>query len=183
MRIFIDNGHGGTDPGAVSKAGQREDRTNLNVANEVVRLLRIDGHQVLQSNPKCVKMELADRVKMASMFSAELSISIHHNAGGGDGSEVFVEINDLKSNLLGKCILDEFKKINNTRGVKTKPSTKNPNKNYLAMLNIKGCICVLTEFAFMDSKDIEVIDTLTDQKLEAKAIVDGVREYIRAVSK
>jgi len=178
MRIFIDNGHGGTDSGAVSKNGQREDRTNLNVANELVRLLRLSGHQVLQSNPKCLKLDLSNRIKLAHRFGAELSISVHHNGGGGDGSEIFVEVGDPKSNLLGECILSEFSKLNNIRGIKVKPSTKDPKKNYLAMLNIKECVCVLTEFAFMDSKDIESIDTLAEQKLEAQAIYNGIARYI-----
>ena len=181
MRIFIDKGHTvGFDPGAVSKTGQTEAKTNQNVAEYLRDMLLKDGHDVLLGEAKGKKFELNDRVRMAQMFSAEISISVHHNAGGGKGSEVFYEINDNKSKLLASCIMSEFSKINESRGIKTRVSSTDPKKNGLAMLNIKNCVCVLTEFCFMDS-EIKEIDTHEEQKREAQAIYEGVRAYLKAV--
>jgi N-acetylmuramoyl-L-alanine amidase len=101
---------------------------------------------------------------------------------GGKGSEVFYEINDNNSKLLASCIMSEFSKINESRGIKTRVSSTNPKKNGLAMLNIKNCVCVLTEFCFMDS-EIKEIDTHEEQKREAQAIYEGVRAYLKAVKK
>jgi N-acetylmuramoyl-L-alanine amidase len=181
MRIFIDKGHTvGFDPGAVSKTGQTEAKTNQNTAEFLRDMLVKDGHDVLLGEVKGKKFELNDRVKMAQMFSAEISISIHHNAGGGKGSEVFCEINDSKSKKLADCIMAEFSKINESRGVKTRVSTKDATKNGLAMLNIKNCVCVLTEFCFMDS-EIKEIDTHEEQKIEAQAIYNGLKAYFKVV--
>ena len=44
-KIFIDPGHGGPDPGAIGN-GVTEEFVNLNVANELARLLRQGGFDV-----------------------------------------------------------------------------------------------------------------------------------------
>ena len=46
-KIFVDPGHGGPDPGAVGN-GVVEQAVNLNVANELSRLLRANGYEVMQ---------------------------------------------------------------------------------------------------------------------------------------
>ena len=181
MRIFIDKGHSvGFDPGAVSKTGQTEAKTNQNVAEFLRDMLLKDGHDVLLGEAKGKKFELADRIKMAQMFSAEISISVHHNSGNGQGAEVFYEGNDPKSKELASFIMFEFSKINQSRGIKTRISTTDPLKNGLAMLNIKNCVCVLTEFCFMDS-EIKEIDTHEEQKREAQAIYDGLKAYLKGL--
>ena len=46
-KIFVDAGHGGPDPGAMAN-GVIEQYVNLNVANELARLLRQGGYEVMQ---------------------------------------------------------------------------------------------------------------------------------------
>lgn len=184
MRIVVDNGHSfvkGADPGVISPKGQPEGKTNFNVAEELVRLLKKQGHQVIMTNPLGVKMSINERVNIAVNFKANVCISVHHNGGGGNGAEVWAEWNDKDSMNLAVDILSEFKKLNESRGVKTRKSTVNPSKNYFGLLNVPKCINVITEFAFLDSADIEAVDTLEEQKKEAAAIAEGVAKFHKKV--
>ena len=47
VKIFVDAGHGGTDPGAMGN-GVIEQAVNLNVANRLADLLRSNGYEVKQ---------------------------------------------------------------------------------------------------------------------------------------
>lgn len=182
MRIVVDNGHSfvkGADPGVVSPKGQPEGKTNYNVANELVLLLKKQGHQVVMTNPTGKAMSINERVNFVANFKADICISVHHNGGGGNGSEVWVEWNDSNSKLLGDELMKEFSKLNESRGIKTRRSTVNPNKNYFGLLNVPNCINVITEFAFLDSKDIEAVDTLTEQKVEANAIANAIATFVK----
>ena len=186
MRIVVDNGHSfvpGADPGVVSKTGQPEGKTNFNVASELISLLKKQGHQVIMTNPLGKSMSINERVNFASGFKPDVCISVHHNGGGGDGAEVWAEFNDMRSLEFAKIVLAEFANLNNVRGVKTRQSTVNPAKNYFGMLNVPNCINVITEFAFMDSKDLQEIDTLTEQKAEAAAIAYAVAKYAKKVDR
>ena len=91
MKIAIDLGHGvGPDRGAV---GVVSEESIINSVGELVVVkLRTLGHKVLTvrpSNASSVTDSLAQRCNAANNFGAERYISIHANAGGGRGSEVY----------------------------------------------------------------------------------------------
>jgi len=79
--IVIDPGHGGRDPGAVTKSGLREKDVNLSTALALKALLsqnpRFDVRLTRETD---VFIELEDRVKLARDWGAELFISIHADA-------------------------------------------------------------------------------------------------------
>ncbi len=79
--IVIDPGHGGRDPGAVTKGGLMEKDVNLKTALALKALLsqnpRFDVRLTRETD---VFIELEDRVKLARDWGAELFISIHADA-------------------------------------------------------------------------------------------------------
>lgn len=178
VRVFVDKGHTvGVDNGA-SGGGMTEAKINSNVADMLAVMLVEAGFEVLVSKPRLKeKLSLTERISMAVKFKADISISIHHNAGGGLGCEILAEFNDVDSLLLASLINKHFSKLTVSRGVKTKISS-NGKSNYFAMLNIRHCVNVITEFAFLDNPfDVKKVDSLAEQKLEAKAIKDAVVEF------
>jgi N-acetylmuramoyl-L-alanine amidase len=81
--ICIDPGHGGTaetDDFRVGPTGEREEWINLRVALILRDLLEARGATVLMTRTEDVPVGLRDRAVMAVEASAEVFLSIHHNA-------------------------------------------------------------------------------------------------------
>lgn len=79
MRIMVDPGHGGKDPGAV-RGRYREKDWNLDVAKELARLLKKGGFEVQMTRANDTFIALSERSKKSNQFKADLFVSIHTNA-------------------------------------------------------------------------------------------------------
>lgn len=79
MRIMVDPGHGGKDPGAV-RGRYREKDWNLDVAKELARLLKKGGFEVQMTRENDTFIALSERSKKSNQFKADLFVSIHTNA-------------------------------------------------------------------------------------------------------
>jgi N-acetylmuramoyl-L-alanine amidase len=93
-RVVIDAGHGGHDPGAVSRWGTSEKDMVLSVALELRDLLRreLPGVEVLLTRDTDVFLPLAERTRRANQSKGELFISLHINAAKdrrARGHEIF----------------------------------------------------------------------------------------------
>jgi len=196
MRFLIVAGHWEKDLGAIGYSETNriaEARANLNVALELERLLSAQGHEVIMyrrthedQGHKNGNAIIVDVQKMTKLVKADYAIHIHHNAGGGKGYEICVQVRKNivnQSEQLAYCVLDEFAKINPTRhgsGIVKKYNTLHIG-SYFGVLRTAeevGTIAIITEFAFLDSKDVEKVDTLSEQQAEAKAIYEGILNYI-----
>ena len=173
--IVIDEGHGGHDPGVVSSKGQKESKTNQNVGRKLGELCEIAGYKVVYTRNGDTYVGINDRAKIINASKPDLCISIHHNGGKGDGSEVFYQVKNPKSKKLAQFVIDEFSKLNNVRGIKIKESK--PGVDYFGILRMSRCPAIITEFAFLDSNDITAVDTLKEQWAEAEAIFKSIRKY------
>jgi N-acetylmuramoyl-L-alanine amidase len=80
VRILLDPGHGGANPGAVGPTGLKESETNLRVARYLRDLLTADGAEVHMTRSKDVYLTLGERVELAKKLKPDLFVSIHHNA-------------------------------------------------------------------------------------------------------
>lgn len=81
MRIFLDPGHGGADPGAVGPTGLRESAIAMQVAHEALRRLAAAGYHVeLSRDDDTQTMSLEMRADMANGWHADAFVSIHCNA-------------------------------------------------------------------------------------------------------
>ena len=78
--VIIDAGHGGSDPGAVSRStGDREKELALDTANRLQRTLKGDFRTVLmRSSDEFI--DLDDRVARANRHEGAILVSIHYNA-------------------------------------------------------------------------------------------------------
>jgi len=85
--VLLDPGHGGYDPGAVAH-GLKEKDLNLLLAVKLAE--KLDGMKVLLTRERDSFVSLADRVAMSRRVGADLFLSLHANAGGGQGFESFV---------------------------------------------------------------------------------------------
>ena len=89
-KIFIDPGHGGSQPGAVGNGLKEKDLT-LAIALECRRVLANEytGHLIKMSRTSDKTVSLKQRTDMANAWGADFFLSIHINAGGGTGFESY----------------------------------------------------------------------------------------------
>ncbi|NLY92005.1 MAG: N-acetylmuramoyl-L-alanine amidase [Firmicutes bacterium] len=80
IKVVVDAGHGGWDPGAVGGNGLTEKEINLQVAKALRNcLIEYGGATVEMTRVNDVYLSLASRVKIANESGADRFISIHHN--------------------------------------------------------------------------------------------------------
>lgn len=167
-RIGIDLGHGvGSDRGAVGFI-QEEEIIN-SVGNRVIAKLKTLGHTVILTRPSSVTSlgnSLAQRVNISNANNVDLFISIHSNAGGGRGTEVFTYNGNRFSqavNVLNNIVNLGF--VN--RGIK-------PSNNVAYVVNHTNAKAMLIEICFVDTQsDVDHYKQVGPERI-ADAIVKGL---------
>ena len=172
-KVYIGVGHGGTDSGAVAN-GIKEKEYNLDVAKSCKDELQRHGVSVMISRESDVTENLSARIKECNTYNPDFAIDVHHNAGGGDGAEVFHSKKDTKDDALAKNILDEIVKIGqNSRGLKTR--LLDDGRDYYGFIRQVKCPSALVECAFIDNAtDVKIVDTLAERKTMGIAIAKGI---------
>ena len=117
-------------------------------------------------------IDLLERVKRCNTYGAVLFISIHHNAGGGTGIEVYWHTKGTQ----------EDKKIAEIVAPKLATSTGLRNRGVKQEAwTVLTCqaTAILVEGGFMDTtSDYEYMCTEKGQRAYAKAIADSVIQYL-----
>ena len=79
MKICIDPGHGGDQPGAVY-GGRREKDAALQIARKLARKLKAVGYEVVMTRDDDMSVSLRKRCGISNAAGADAFISIHLNA-------------------------------------------------------------------------------------------------------
>ncbi|MCL2088175.1 MAG: N-acetylmuramoyl-L-alanine amidase [Oscillospiraceae bacterium] len=186
MRIYLDAGHGGADPGAVGdytgddgfKVFVREDVLNYRLAETVKAKLAnlgaiVEMPDTNAGKPASPRITPEQRANNGIAFRAELFISIHHNAAASptaSGTETHYNT-PLSRNLAGKL----------TDSIAS--STARPNRgnvfNQFRVTTEKKCPSVLLEIDFMSNPDaLRILSTDDNREKTADAIVAGIVGYV-----
>ncbi len=167
MRICIDTGHGGKDPGAVNGRYQ-EDDIGLAIALLAKQGFVRKGHKVVMTRGNDKYVDLKTRCKIANNFKADLFISIHLNSSAdkqAGGTEVLYKSQKGRgvAARVQKSLVNALK--TRDRGVKFRDD--------LWVLNGTNMTSILIEVAFIsNASDLRLL--LTSQKEIAGAIVDAI---------
>ncbi|PZD74198.1 N-acetylmuramoyl-L-alanine amidase LytC [Acaryochloris thomasi RCC1774] len=78
--VVIDPGHGGRDPGAIGIGGLKEVQVVLPISQEVERILRSKGVNVIMTRSTDQYVSLQGRVSIAERARGKVFVSIHANA-------------------------------------------------------------------------------------------------------
>lgn len=147
VKIFIDPGHGGSDPGAVGN-GLKEKDLVLTISRHIRDMLLSEykGVSVKMSRDSDVYPTFAERANMANNWGADYFCSVHINAAGGTGFETFIHNSrSTKSvayqNVIHPAILGEMGSVRD-RGKK--------DANF-AVLRLTKMPSILTENLFIDN--------------------------------
>lgn len=168
--VFLSAGHGGSDPGACAY-GLKEKDVNLQTLLACKSELERHGVKVIASRTKDEADPVAQEVKEANASGADVAVSFHANAGGGDGFEAFYWTANAKSKNLAKLGEKHVKALGqNSRGVKS--------GNHLAFIRKTKIPAVLFESFFVDNdKDNNIGDTVAKQKALGVAYAKAILEY------
>ncbi|HVM39527.1 MAG TPA: N-acetylmuramoyl-L-alanine amidase [Acidimicrobiia bacterium] len=113
VRVVIDPGHGGDEPGAVGPSGLTEAEVNLDISQRAARLLHGRGVDAVLTRTGDYRATLAFRVKTAVDAGAEAFVSVHHNAEPDEerrtpGSESYFQFRSPESKRLTGLMQEEI---------------------------------------------------------------------------
>lgn len=193
IKIAIDAGHGLYTAGkrclkSIDKNETREWVLNNRVAVNLEKLLKSYDCEVLRVDDTTglTDISLANRVKKANNWGADVYMSIHYNAGinGGTGGGTVVFYYSSKAERKAEAT-NLYNAIVNMTGLVGNRSSKVIKKGFYVIKNTK-MPAFLIENGFMDSKtDTPVILTEGHANRTAQALVNFlVSQYkLQAVSK
>ena len=166
-RVYINPGHSDRDPGAVGYETERI--LNVKVSDYMNAYLLANYECETRMNPGTMG-GLYDISNDANNWGADLFVSNHFNAGGGDGYEALVYSESRRA--LGNIFDKHVKAIGqNSRGVKLRPG--------LVVLKATSMPAVLNEGAFVDNKkDIDDWNDDAELKKLGEAYAKAAAEYL-----
>lgn len=188
IKIVIDPGHGGNDPGGIGVSGVLEKDVNLSVALFLKENLEHQGIEVVMTRStdqglysetaKNKKREdLAERIRIIEEEKPDFVLCIHQNIFTDekyDGAQVFYYHESEKGAALAACIQNQLiagVDPDNRRVPKS-------NMNYY-MLKKSSVPIVIVECGFLSNKEEEAkLGTVDYQKALAWNIYLGTMHYI-----
>lgn len=170
VKVFLSAGHGGSDPGACANNLKEKD-INLNTLLACKEELERHGVTVVASRVKDENDPVAQEVREANGTGANIAVSFHANAGGGDGFEAFYYVPDANGKRLAQLGEKYVKALGqNSRGVKS--------GNHLMFVRDTSMTAVLFESFFVDNATDKLIgDTVAEQRSFGVAYAKAILEY------
>ena len=168
-KILIIKGHGGSDVGAVS--GNLIEKTmNSITATAMYNYLKSQGFTNVTLDNE--NTDVDQEVILANSGSYDIVISVHYNAGGGDGFECYYHSSNSKAKNLCLAIETQIKAIGqNSRGVKL-------GDNYKIIRKVTP-MSIILEGGFIDNAtDRQLFDTQCEQEKVGIAYAKGVMQYL-----
>ena len=167
MKFGIDLGHGCPyDGGAVGII--KEEYVINTVGSKVISKLQNSGHEVIQcrpSNATSTSNSLNQRANKANSNKVDMFISLHANAGGGIGSEIYTYNGkniDAANRILNNMSSLGFK----NRGIK--------NGSNLAVIRLTEATSMIIEICFIDTQnDVNLFNKVGAESI-ANMIVEGL---------
>lgn len=175
MKICIDPGHGGADPGAVGPTGLKEKDVNLAVGLKLAELLKPIA-EVKLTRTKDIAVSLKDRAAIANSFKCDYFISIHSNSFTDrkvGGVETWAYAPGGNGEKLAKAVQAELVKATGfaNRGVKFNTA--------FAVLRDTKAPAILTETGFISNPAEEkLLKTGAFRDKIAMAIAQGVAKQL-----
>jgi len=181
--VYIDPGHGGSDPGATGQNGLKEKEVTLDIAKRLQRLLEAKGGTVKIVRSGDWDVDLYERTKRANQAAADIFVSIHinaHNDRSIGGTSTYYYQNDKKdqpaarvqnSGRLAACVQNELLKSLGLRDVGVREA-------HFAVLRTANMPSTLAEIAFIsNNREESLLRTDNFKNKAAEAIARGIGLY------
>ena len=186
--IYIDPGHGGTDPGALYNDLYEAD-LNLQISlkleaeleknGAIVYLTRYGDYDLAVKNAiNRKRSDLSRRANIINASNADIYLSIHLNSdisSTWQGAQAFYDTVNEKNEIIAKIMQEQFKKE-----LKTKREYKQINEHYLYQrVKIPG---ILLEVGFISNPNERyLLKQDSYQEKIATSIKDGLINYFTQI--
>lgn len=126
-----------------------------------------------------IDTSLGNRVTFAnnlSNYDRCIFVSVHNNAGGGKGTEVFTSIGQTKSDIIAEEVIDSINAQFPFRPMRmdTRDGDKDKESNFYVLSKTK-MPAILIEYGFFDNReDYEFLSNPCNIELMAKATIEGI---------
>jgi len=191
IKIALDAGHGGTDPGAVNRTtGLQEKTVALNVVNQLGKILSNHNIEIIYTRPTDSTTTIDNRWRAANSANADYFISIHTNAGGGTGVETLIPTASPQNLSRDLALTRKFAEhmsanltvplglpIRRERGVMLESQT---GHKVIGVLRNTKMPAILIELGFIDSPaTAKDLDILTNQQGKiAQILADALLNFL-----
>lgn len=190
--VAIDPGHGGVDPGAVSKSGLTEDRINLEIALKVKRLIEQSGGIAIMTREEDVGLytdesttlnqkkveDLQNRRELIEKSDAEVFVSIHLNSFTRPnyyGAQTFYSESHEENRDLAYILQKEFKNVLDEENNR-QPAIRED----VYIIKDMPMPSVLIEAGFLSNEnEARLLDTEEYQEKIAWSIYVGIMKYFQ----
>jgi N-acetylmuramoyl-L-alanine amidase len=201
LRIVLDAGHGGDDPGAHSgEESVIEKRVTLDIARHAARLLRFAGHDVFLTRSNDTLRTLGERIRFATNRHAQVFVSIHANASPTNphamGTETYVltapgfaSTEEKPHVALDPCPGNRFDAANarlgfaiHRRCLPQMSQDRGLRRARYYLLRDAPCPAVLIECGFLsNTNDAARLGNQAYRRRFADAIAAGIQDYSRVL--
>lgn len=165
--ILIIKGHGGVDVGATS-ATFVEREINEKIVNYLYAYLSPHYNVTIETTNTPLEGEVA----LVNRGNYDIVISVHVNAGGGDGFEAYYYSSDKEGYRLCQCIEKQVKAIGqNSRGLKV-------GDGFRIINSVKPTSIILEGFFLDNATDRALFDTDEELKTLGVAYAKGIMDYL-----
>jgi N-acetylmuramoyl-L-alanine amidase len=186
--VMLDPGHGGYDPGAITKQGVYEKSINLQIAQKVKEMLGPSGIEIYLTREEDIdyvpdgikgkttkkQTDLNRRIEMAKEANADVFVSLHVNAtatGQESGSETFYHFKSESGKRLAELIQQEMIKIPGMNRRIAKPGDFYITKN-------TSMPAVIVEVGYLSNlKEQKKLQQSWYQEQLARAIAKGIANF------
>lgn len=188
--VAIDPGHGGIDPGAVSKTGIVEDEINLKIALKLKRFIEQSGGIAILTREEDVGLytdkstslgqkkteDLQNRKKLIEASGAEVLVSIHLNSFTQPryfGAQTFYSESHEENKKLAILLQEELRNVLDEAN--TRQAAIREDVYIIKDYDIPG---VLVEAGFLSNeREARLLNTPEYQEKIAWAIYVGIMKY------
>lgn len=159
--ICIDPGHGGRDPGACAQGAQEKDIV-LKISLQLRDLLTRAGFIVVMTREtdkhlgSDVSADLRERARISDAAGAIVFFSIHLNAGGGRGAEIYVHKDGGDIRPLAQSVVENVATVMGFHGTPIK-SSSSVRGGGLYVVDRTEARAMLIEIGYIDSDDLKKI--------------------------
>ena len=179
LKVIIDAGHGGSDPGAVS-GNLKEKDLSLQASKYMEKRLNelgIPTFMTRDDDSSLPKDERITKILNALNVQPAILVANHINAGGGEGAEIVYALRNQPT--LAQLALDNIgEKGQIKRKAYQRRLPENPNLDYYYILRESGVNTepILVEYGFIDNENDrnKLINKLNDY---VEGVVQAIAEY------